>query len=593
MQHDHIKGPTRLPTFTMTTPSPSLQTSASKKLLMLVPTAIGKVRRSAKHSSVPFHTRFVKIASLHRTAMCSRPQRSEGTPGPATAAATAARNLATLLTPRRTDGVEAYEVAVPATQLPEYVAPATTSNCREILSAIQDFVPTLNPNDPIFAAFHNGQVHDPLGGGSYAFQNDILGPVLSALAHDEDLSSGESLANNMANDTDPGNGPVTEGESSTGPRGRLPTRPIVIHAGLQPNNSPHAGTLVVFCYAFAVARGIRDRMQATAANTGNTPAPVSVEITFVDTAPVEGQGVEIGGVQYQRSYRDIPRAFDTDMADYEEVLHLLSTWSSIPFTVTFQFDFFSHPTVPSILRYIILNHKLLGQQLSPKYGTLALRAACPVPGCGLAEKHGRLNVYKDSSHDQSKDSSSSSSTTAQDATITFHCPLHGPYATCISEPADVARLEANAPARNLIRSMSHLLDASAHHVRVTGADYAGMYQEVFLYRPLAAWSAVTGLAAGRTPHILYAPLIVDWSGAKLSKTLYVRERGYQAMELFGTDGLCSFARLKSRFGGDGAKGLRRIWEEVERWVEDPRKLFRAYSVEYLQRVIMEEKKWES
>lgn len=29
---------------------------------------------------------------------------------------------------------------------------------------------------------------------------------------------------------------------------QFPTRPIVIHAGAQPNNSPHAGTLVVFCY---------------------------------------------------------------------------------------------------------------------------------------------------------------------------------------------------------------------------------------------------------------------------------------------------------------------------------------------------------
>lgn len=105
-----------------------------------------------------------------------------------------------------------------------------------------------------------------------------------------------------------------------------------------------------------------------------------------------------------------------------------------------------------------------------------------------------------------------------------------------------------------------------------------MYQEMFLYRPLSAWSAATGLAAGRTPHILYAPLIVDWSRAKLSKGLYVREGGYKAMELFG-DGLCSYARLKSRFGGTGAEGLSRIWEEVQGWVADARKLFRTFTVE--------------
>jgi hypothetical protein len=326
------------------------------------------------------------------------------------------------------------------------------------------------------------------------------------------------------------------------------------------------------------------------ANTDHKPPPVSVEITFVDTAPVEGQGIEIGGIQYQRSYRDVPEALDTYMVDYGEVLSLLSTWSDISFTTAFQSDFFSHPTIPSLLRYIVAHHDLLGHQLSPKYGTLGLRAACPFPGCGLAEKHGQMNVYNDNSHRRNKNASSA----AEDATITFHCPHHGPHTICISEPADVSRLEANAPARNLIRSMSHLLDTSVHHVRVTGADYAGMYQEVFLYRPLAAWSAATGLAAGRTPHILYAPLIVDWSGAKLSKALYVREGGYEAMKLLGMGGLCSFARLKSQCqaGGNDREGLRRIWEEVQRWVDDPRKLFRMFSVEYLQRVIIEGNKWE-
>ncbi|KAJ0163210.1 hypothetical protein CTA2_3343 [Colletotrichum tanaceti] len=481
--------------------------------------------------------------------------------GDGAAAAAAAGNLVNLLEPLLAD-------AAGSSESPATVSARSSSRRREILSAIQHLTSALDPGSPLFAAFHDGQVHDPLGAGSYAFQNDIVGPVLSALVHDECLSSGKGLADVTNNDND-ANSTSKEGDSSTGAsaRARLPTRPIVIHAGLQPNNSPHAGTLVVFCFAFAVARGIRDRIGAA--------VTVSVEITFIDTAPVKEQGVELDDVQYQRSYRDVPEALQTNMGDYDEVLHLLSTWSGIPFAVNFQADLFSHPTIPSILGYIIRHHKLLGHQLSPKYGTLAIRAACPAPGCWLAEKHGRHNVYKPAA-------------AAQDATITFRCPVHGPHTISISEPADVARLEANAPVRNLIRSMSHLLDTATHHVRVTGADYAGMYQEVFLYRPLATWSAVTGLAAGRTPHILYAPLITDWSGAKLSKALYIRERGYQAMELLGTDGLCSFAQLKRRFGSDdGATGLRRIWDEVEGWLADPRKLFRSFSVEYLQRVVIE------
>jgi hypothetical protein len=231
--------------------------------------------------------------------------------------------------------------------------------------------------------------------------------------------------------------------------------------------------------------------------------------------------------------------------------------------------------MPSILRYVTTHHLTLGHQLSPKHGKLALRAACPVAGCSLAEKHGQLNTYHPSSSTDTE-------------RITLHYPRHGPHTIRLTNPREVARLEANAPTRNLLRSMSQLLDTRAHHVRVTGADYAGTYQEALLLRPLAAWSARTGLAAGRTPHILYAPLVVDWSGAKLSKSLYVREGGYDMMKVFGTDGLCSYRVLKERVGG-GAEGLRRVWEEVGRWMEDPKRLFRAWSVEYLAGVVMGEK----
>ncbi|CAI7596596.1 unnamed protein product [Penicillium pancosmium] len=446
--------------------------------------------------------------------------------------------------------------------------PLQTSSLRKVLSAVQTLVSTLRPENPVFAAFHDGRVHDPLGGGSYAFQRDVVEPVLFALMNDEILSNCEKEPL------------LNTGSMVTAPKicspcyAQLPTRPIVLHAGAQPNNSPHAGTIIVFCYAFSLARAIRDRMQAQVTGAELQPPPVSVDITFIDTAPVPGHETSIEGIQYQKSYRGVPEALKTHMADYDQILQLLSTWSDMPFETTFQSEFFSQPVMPSLLRYIITHHETLGHQLSPKYGKIALRAACPVLGCGLAEKHGRLNLYSE----ETNTNSGTESPKTPGSTITFHCPHHGRHTISTSDPGEIACLEANAPARNLIRSMSQMLDTSTHHVRITGSDYAG-------------WSRATGLAAGRTPHIIYAPLIVDWSGAKLSKSLYVREGGYQAMELFGTEGLCSFAQLKVHFGDDGAEGLRRLWEEVQGWLEDPRKLFRTFSVEYLRKVIMEGQAW--
>ncbi|KAK3303863.1 uncharacterized protein B0T15DRAFT_487166 [Chaetomium strumarium] len=443
-------------------------------------------------------------------------------------------------------------------------SPTPDSNTREVLSAIDGLLRKLTPGTALYAAFHDGQVHDPLGAGSYAFKDDFVGPILLGLVNDETSGSGPTSSNN-------------DQHAALA----MPTRPIIFHAGAQPNNSPHCGTLIVFFFTFAVARAVRDRLQASM--SGGLAPPVSVEMTLVDTAPVNSEGIEVEGIQYQRSYRDVPNALGTRIADYQEVFALLSAWSGIPVHISFQRDFFSQAHMPSLVSYLVANHKQLGQQLAPTYGTLAVRAACPVPGCHLAEKHGRRNQYTYQTTRPGKVADPKPSEAAA-AAITFHCPRHGPHTINTSSADELARLEANAPTRNLLRSMSHLLDTDRHHVRVTGADYAGMYQETFLYRPLAAWSAATDHARGRTPHILYAPLVVDWSGAKLSKSLYVRDGGYAAMRLFRSDGLCSYVRLKEQVGKEG---LRRLWDEVVRWVADPRKLFRCWSVEYLQRIAIQ------
>ncbi|KAK3297267.1 uncharacterized protein B0H64DRAFT_473404 [Chaetomium fimeti] len=510
--------------------------------------------------------------------------------------ANAARDLIALLTPliNEEEGPALPKASNGTSPVPDR---------RKVLSAVESLLHTLTPEKPLYAAFHDGQVHDPLGGGSYAFREDLVRPLLEGLVHDEARSDGDVPGSKAHRAYD------------------MPSRPIVIHAGAQPNNSPHCGTLIVFCYAFAVARAIRDRMRTMAANAEVVcqPPPVSVDITFVDTAPVNGAGMEVNGIHYQKSYRDTPSASTAWTGDYHEVLSLLSTWSDIPVTTTVQSDFFSNPFMPQLLDYMVTNHHTLGRQLSPKYGTLALRAACPVAGCGLAEKHGRLNQYTKSTPIPTNTTTVTKTsditpppTPTPPATITFHCPHHGPHTLPLTpNPLTLSRLEANAPTRNLLRSMAHLLDTSTHHVRVTGADYAGGYQEAMLYRPLAEWAAAgsetggvgvgVGGVGGRTPHILYAPLVVDWSGAKLSKSLYVREGGYEGMRLFGTEGLGSYRVLKGVVGGAGGgenggggeeEGLRRIWEEVGRWVADPRKLFRCYSVEYLRRVVVEGRGWE-
>lgn len=162
--------------------------------------------------------------------------------------AVSARNLIKLLTPLLMDeGLSSARI--PAALMQECVASQISSH-TEILSAIQTLVAILVPNIPIFTTFHDGQVHDPLGGGACAFQDDIIHPLLLAFVNDQ-----EQLLANKRNGTDLKHGWARSHESGAGFSIQLLTRPIVVHAGVQPNNSPHVGTLVVLSYAFSALPG--------------------------------------------------------------------------------------------------------------------------------------------------------------------------------------------------------------------------------------------------------------------------------------------------------------------------------------------------
>ncbi|KAI5465094.1 hypothetical protein BGZ63DRAFT_422066 [Mariannaea sp. PMI_226] len=222
---------------------------------------------------------------------------------------TAAKNLIHHLTPLLEDSATSSNVKTTA---------ISTATLQQILSAIHDFVPSLTSSNTIFASFHDGQVHDPLGSGSYAFQQDLVGPVLRALVNDETNVDGNGqfpTPDCLFQDNDDLVIPSRNMDTTERFDALVPRRPIVIHAGVQPNNSPHAGTLIVFCYAFVLAQAMRERIKRLAAGTQNWElATVSVEITFVDTAPVNHQSVQEGDIHFQRSYRDTPSALVQSMS---------------------------------------------------------------------------------------------------------------------------------------------------------------------------------------------------------------------------------------------------------------------------------------
>lgn len=331
-------------------------------------------------------------------------------------------------------------------------------------------------------------------------------------------------------------------------RQQIAKEDVRISIGAQPNSSPHFGTLVVFSLAFSLGKSLKQY---------DKKLKPSVFFEIIDTAPQKSE--VINGVEYQVSLRESGKD-SYNLPEYYEVLDALKAFSGIEYKCRKQKEFNSQKSVGKVLKNIIKNKDLIEPILDPDNGLLRIRVACPE--CGLTDKKGINNKISEEC-------------------VESICPSHGKFTTSVTEQSN--RFEYNTPLRNLIRGLAYLEDnkdksISYEWLRVTGSDYAGFYQEQLLYKTVS----LLGYKVHKLPNIIYAPLITDWSGAKLSKSLYVKENAYTYLP----DYLICFNNLKLRFGSDG---LRIIYNEVDSWLKEPYKLFRTYSVYYFMELFGYEK----
>ncbi|KPM44970.1 hypothetical protein AK830_g1606 [Neonectria ditissima] len=325
---------------------------------------------------------------------------------------------------------------------------------------------------------------------------------------------------------------------------RVAETQISIFIGAQPNSSPHMGNICNIATAFALGQ------QLQAAGRG-----VRVCFDAVDTAPTPGRdsNVRIDGITYQRSlhWSKVDEAY---LSQFSEILAEFSRTSGVAFTVRKQAEILGSSVALEHLRDIISQRAELGALLSPKTGHLGIRAACPVEACGLSDRAGVRNRY------------------LEDGSILFHCHVHGDFDISLHDPRQAAKLELNTPMRNLLRNRLFGTDPATYWIQVVGADYAGFYQEQFLWRPLAA----TDLPLEKLPLILYSPQILDWSGSKLSKSMYVESSAYSYLRGTSLEYMLGYHLLPA-----SGFTLEHIYRVCYDWIDNPYKLFRAYSIYYL------------
>lgn len=327
---------------------------------------------------------------------------------------------------------------------------------------------------------------------------------------------------------------------------------LEIMAAAQPNGPPHIGTVSMLMCAFAVADHLSARLEL----------PARVIFDVLDNGPAEQR--EIDGVTYQLALRDAvaqgASRSEQNLLLFRDVLSRLRERTEIEVEERSYFDFQAEPAFRRVLLALLRNAGGLAPIVSPAHDHLRLRLRCP--SCCWMDKDAVSTGWE-----LREDGS---------ALLTGSCHVHGAYEARLAEHGG-DYVDANTPLRSVVKAATLIereRSAPVLTVSVDGSDWSG----VWLSRIVVEGLGRLGYGAADLPSQMFAPLLLDWSGAKLSKSLYVGPEAYSYLPLGLTD-FRDFVRIHGEVGFD------RLWDEVRGWARDPRRFFRSYSLQYIGEVL--------
>jgi hypothetical protein len=317
----------------------------------------------------------------------------------------------------------------------------------------------------------------------------------------------------------------------------------------QLNGTPHIGTVVTVLSVFAIAGHAAEALGL----------PATVIFDALDNAPAEQ--IEIDGETYTRTVGDLIDAGILDRAERVSGFERLLRWAAARSRVRYEFRPYSIyqalPAVRACLHTMASRLEDFRPIVAPADGIVRIRPRCPA--CRLMEK-----------------SAKNLSITAGDGVVRLdsRCPVHGRYRETIDISGSGGWYDANTPVRSVQKGFLLSVERELYQacsVSVDGADWGGAWHA----HVLAPALATLGIPAADWPVSVFTPLVLDRSGGKLSKTLYVR---YGAAYADLPEAFLNLDVLLDQYGDDA---LDAIWTEVTRWAAEPRRLHRSYTIDYL------------
>lgn len=333
-------------------------------------------------------------------------------------------------------------------------------------------------------------------------------------------------------------------------RGRARLR---VTTAAQLNGHPHLGTVTTIMAVFALTACMADELGL----------PATIVFDSLENAPAEH--VTIDGRHYTRNVEDLIDNGALDGDERASGFRRLLSWASARSTIRWQerpyATYQELAPVRACLHTIASRQNDFAPVLAPADGRIRIRPRCP--RCRLMDKD---------AHDLT--------ITATDGAVLLDsaCPHHGPYRETIHLTTTGGWCDANTPVRSvqkvaLLAAERDLYDACS--VSIDGPDWGGAW----FAHVIAPALALLGVPVHDWPVSVFTPMVLDRTGGKLSKSLYVKY-GREYADLPP-----AFLDLDLLLDAYGEDALEALWQEAQRWAADPRRLHRCYTVDHLAALI--------
>lgn len=324
---------------------------------------------------------------------------------------------------------------------------------------------------------------------------------------------------------------------------------IIINTSAQPNSSPHLGTITTIMCAFGLAEKIKEEFK------------IETEVQFdeLENSPAEFFTYD-NDIYYKdqcHSYINERTKEKDNMVGFLEVLNKISQMSKIHFTIRKYNDFQKNKYVRESVIKIVNSSDYFSKLLSPADNVLHIRTICPV--CGLGKKN--VNSLSEVHDDKG-------------VGLKGYCPIHGKYNVIVrSNNSDY--IDINTQLRDLTKGYAMIMEDKINNtltIMLDGGDWSGMWAQRMHTEGLVE------LGINEFPIRYFAPVILDWSGAKFSKSMYLKNDAYKDIN-------SAFINYNNFVKTYGENGIVLLWNEVKSWINDPKKFFRNYSVDYFQNIM--------